>query len=128
MRTPGGLGFSDIMTTTKHITVGDEYRANMAAAAREETTTNPTPLETLATKRTFLVLSLGYWGRGADLATAAKACKAAGAFNIHPAIALLIIGDDSAEVNETGSVVREPGSVSISLGHFPRLSLLINTN
>ena len=67
-------------------------------------------------KKCFLVLVLGYWGRGDTLKKAAFQCKANGAKNTERAVAFLIVGDDTATVDSMGCIVRDVGSENITIG------------
>lgn len=72
---------------------------------------NPTP-ETAArpahVKRCYLVMSgSGYWGRGKSLKEAAAVCQENGANKTDRCIARLVLGDDTAEISESGRLIRE---------------------
>jgi hypothetical protein len=75
-------------------------------------------------KYTIIVIVMGYWGRGKTLHEAAQNCKNKGAKRTDKANVLLIQGDDTAEVNNYGYVLRDAGSENhligeqIPLGHL----------
>ena len=67
-------------------------------------------------KYAFIVVSLGYWGRGKTLYDAAKQCKEAGARSTDECYAQIIIGDDKPAITGGGMLEREQGSEVINLG------------
>jgi hypothetical protein len=75
----------------------------------------------------FLVISHdGYWGRGKTVEEAASVCAREGASRTHPASVLLIVGDETAEVNEGGYVVRDAGSYNITVIGRIKLGALLH--
>lgn len=75
-------------------------------------------------KLTFIVMVLGYWGRGKTLKEAAENCKKQGVKLTEKAVAWLIIGDSKACVDSDGYIVRDHGSDIIMLGKFFKLGTL----
>jgi len=73
----------------------------------------------------FVVMVLGYWGRGATIKEAAFKCKSQGASVNERAIIRLILGDDKPEVNGSGSMLREQGSVNVIIGNGFKLGALL---
>ncbi len=76
----------------------------------------------------YLVISHdGHWGRGDTIEEAVGICIKAGAHRSRSASVLLVLGNETAEVNKAGYVIREGGSHSIKLLECIRLSSLIKT-
>ncbi len=76
----------------------------------------------------FLVLSHdGHWGRGDTVEEAARNCVKAGAHRSGSASVLLVLGDETAEVNEAGYIIHDPGSHSIKVLERIKLSSLIKS-
>ena len=67
-------------------------------------------------KYAFIVVALGYWGRGKTLYEAAKACHEAGARKLDECYAQLIIGDDKPSITSGGYLERDQGSEAVRLG------------
>ena len=68
-------------------------------------------------KRCFIVMTLGYWGRGETLKQAALNCKKTmGGVPGARACAFLIEGDDKATVDGMGCICRDSGSENITIG------------
>ena len=67
-------------------------------------------------KKSFLVLVMGYWGRGETLKKAAEACKKVGGQPKDRAIARLVIGDDKPGVTDGGYMERDADSEMIVIG------------
>lgn len=61
-------------------------------------------------KYAFLVMVMGYWGRGKTIDEAAKNCLKQGAGRKDFAVLSLVIGDDTPEVDSQGWTIREQGS------------------
>ncbi len=64
------------------------------------------------TKTAFIVMVLGYWGRGKTVKEAALKCKEQGAKRTDRTVVYFFIGDDKPEVNDMGSTLRVAGSES----------------
>lgn len=60
--------------------------------------------------RSFIVLTLGYWGRGKSVAEAAKECRKNGAQKSQAAVVKMIIGDETPEVDRDGYLIHDAGS------------------
>jgi hypothetical protein len=74
----------------------------------------------------YLVISHdGYWGRGDTVDQGARNCLKQGASRSGSASVLLILGDETAEINEAGSVIRDAGSHSITVIERIRLGSLL---
>jgi hypothetical protein len=74
----------------------------------------------------YLVISHdGYWGRGDTIDQGARNCLKQGAARSGSASVLLILGDETAEINEAGYVIRDAGSHSITVIGRIRLGSLI---
>jgi len=75
----------------------------------------------------YLVISHdGYWGRGNTIDKGARNCFKQGASRSESASVLLILGDETAEINEAGYVIRDAGSHSITIIDRIRLGSLIS--
>jgi len=73
----------------------------------------------------YLVISHdGYWGRGNTIDQGAR-CAKQGASRSGSASVLLILGDEAAEINEAGYVIRDAGSHSITIIQRTRLGSLL---
>jgi hypothetical protein len=73
----------------------------------------------------YLVISHdGHWGRGDTVEKAAQACIKAGAHRSKFASVLLILGDETAELNAAGYIIRDAGSHSIKVLERIKLSSL----
>jgi hypothetical protein len=76
----------------------------------------------------FLVISHdGYWARGKSVEETARNCAKEGARKANTCSVLLILGDETAEVNENGYIIRNPGSHNITVIERIRLGALIQT-
>jgi hypothetical protein len=74
----------------------------------------------------FLVISHdGYWGRGDSVEKAARVCVKEGASRARTATVLLILGDQTPEIDKAGYVVRDAGSHNIKVIERIRLGALI---
>jgi hypothetical protein len=74
----------------------------------------------------FLVISHdGYWGRGDAVDKAAQVCVREGASRAKSATVLLILGDQTPEIDKAGYVVRDAGSHNINVIERIRLGALI---
>ena len=73
----------------------------------------------------FIVVSLGYWGRGNTLGDAAQNCLRAGARRKDDCYAQLVIGDDKPEITSGGMLEREQGSDVLRIGNLFKLSVLL---
>jgi hypothetical protein len=76
-------------------------------------------------KMSFLVLVMGYWGRGDTLKKAAEACRKVGGQGKDRAIARLVIGDDKPGVTDGGYMERSGDSEMIVLGNGFKLRDLL---
>jgi hypothetical protein len=64
----------------------------------------------------YLVVSHdGYWGRGDSVEDGTRSCLKQGASRKGTASVLLILGDETAEINEAGYIIRDAGSHSITV-------------
>lgn len=73
----------------------------------------------------FLVIALGYWGRGPTVFEAATKCRESGAKLDQKVVVRLVVGDATACVDSQGYVVRDPASRNIDIGTVKRLSTLL---
>lgn len=76
-------------------------------------------------KCAFIVVSLGYWGRGDTLHDAAQNCLRSGARRTDDCYVQLVIGDDKPEISSGGMMVRESGSDVLRIGNLFKLSALL---
>lgn len=76
---------------------------------------------------TFIVMVVGYWGRGNSLPEAARNCKANGCRVSERAAAWIITGDDKASVNDRGYIERAPNSENIMIGNNFKLGQLLKS-
>ena len=75
----------------------------------------------------YLVISHDwYWARGTSIEEGARNCVKQGAKRSGSASVLLILGDETAEINEAGYVIRDTGSHSITVIERIRLGALIS--
>ena len=75
----------------------------------------------------FLVISHdGHWGRSDTIKKAARVCIKAGAQRSTLASVLIVLGDETAEVNGAGYSIRDAGSQSVKLFERIKLSSLTN--
>ena len=75
----------------------------------------------------YLVISHnGYWARGETIDQGARNCVKQGAKRSGSASVLLILGDETAEINDAGYVIRDAGSHSITVIERIRLGALIS--
>ena len=75
----------------------------------------------------YLVVSHDwYWARGESIEEGARNCVKQGASGSGSASVLLILGDETAEINEAGYVIRDAGSHSITVIERIRLGSLIS--
>jgi hypothetical protein len=75
----------------------------------------------------YLVISHdGYWGRGDTIDQGGRNCAKQGASRSGSASVLLVLGDETAEINEAGYVIRDAGSHSITVIDKVRLGALIS--
>lgn len=73
----------------------------------------------------YVVMVLGYWGRGETIAEAAQQCVKAGAKRNEKASLRLILGDPKPTVSNDGYLSRAPGSEMHYLGMGFRLGNLL---
>lgn len=74
----------------------------------------------------FLVISHdGYWARGKSVKEAARNCAKEGARRANPCSVLLLLGDETAEVDRNGYIIRDAGSHNITVIERVRLGALI---
>lgn len=76
-------------------------------------------------KSCFIVMVLGYWGRGKTVKEAAMKCRKSGGSNGNRAIVRCIINDDEPTVNGMGEICRAPGSQNIDCGNGYKLGQLL---
>ena len=76
-------------------------------------------------KQAFLVLVMGYWGRGETLKKAAEACRKVGGQPKDRAIARLVLGDDKPGVTDGGYMERSGNSEMIVIGNGFKLGALL---
>lgn len=65
--------------------------------------------------------SSGYWSRGATIYEAYKTCPKGGEYQVD-----MIIGDDSAEVDGDGAIIREAKSTLFRIGTFKSLASVLD--
>ena len=80
-----------------------------------------------AQKQTWFVITLGCFGRGANLTEAATNCLKAGASKSDRASVQLIVGDDDARFHSIFSIEFKQAATSIFVGAFPNLGCLVRT-
>ena len=76
-------------------------------------------------KNSFLVLVMGYWGRGNTLKKAAEACRKSGGQVKDRAIVRLVIGDDNPIVTPTGYIERDSYTELVIIGNGFKLGHLL---
>jgi hypothetical protein len=67
-------------------------------------------------KKSFMVLVMGYWGRGETLKKAAEECKRVGGQGKDRAIARLVIGDAKPALTDGAYMERDGNSEMIVIG------------
>ena len=75
-------------------------------------------------KNCFIVMVLGYWGRGKSIKEAAQNCTKSGGQRTDRTVVKLVLNDDKAQVDSQGYLVREPGSEVIDIGNGLKLGQL----
>lgn len=70
------------------------------------------------TQTVFIVLTCGFWGRGATLQTAAMRCQSSGAKLSQPAVGYVIIADEK-DCNPEIPLAEECACDSCGCIHFP---------
>ncbi len=67
-------------------------------------------------KHCFLAIAPCYWGRGSNPEEARKHLLRAGAMGRDKWFLILVLGDDTAEINNMGSVIYEPDAEWLVVG------------
>jgi hypothetical protein len=67
-------------------------------------------------KQSFLVLVMGYWGRGETLKAAAARCQRVGGRPNDRAIVRLVLGDDKPAITDGGYMERDGDSEMVVIG------------
>ncbi len=74
----------------------------------------------------YLVVSHdGYWGRAETVEKGARNCLKQGASRKGTASVLLVLGDETAEINEAGYIIRDAGSHSVTVIEQIKLGSLV---
>ena len=75
-------------------------------------------------KRCFIVMVLGYWGRGKTIKEAAQNCAKSGGRRTDRTVVKLILNDETAEVGSNGYLIHDNGSEIIDIGNGLKLGQL----
>jgi len=75
-------------------------------------------------KHIFIVMVVGYWGKGESIKLAALKCKKSGANSSDKALIKMVTGDETAYVDDYGAINHKMGAEVIHIAKFIPLSVL----
>lgn len=75
-------------------------------------------------KHAYIVMTLGFWGRGLTVTEAARNCKKAGGKYTDISTAWIVVGDSTPRIDSQGFMIREGDSESFLVSNNLRLGQL----